>query len=160
MRFSLIDRIVELTPGTRIAATKSLSLAEEYLADHFPRAPVIPGVLMLEGLIQASAWLIRAGEDFSHSTVTLREAKAVKYANFVEPGQVMLITAEVLDQGPRETRLKAQGAVQGEAAVSARLVMERYNQADSEPSLASQDAFMIQKLRDLFSILYRPERAA
>lgn len=160
MRFSLIDRIVELTPGSRIAATKSLSLAEEYLADHFPRAPVIPGVLMLEGLIQASAWLIRSGEDFSHSTVTLREAKAVKYANFVEPGQVMRITAEVLDQGARETRLKAQGVVEGEAAVSARLVMERYNQAEADPSLAAQDAFMIQKLRDLFSILYRPERAA
>jgi 3-hydroxyacyl-[acyl-carrier-protein] dehydratase len=160
MRFSLIDRIVELAPGTRITAVKNVSLAEEYLADHFPRAPVIPGVLMLEGLVQASAWLIRASEDFSHSTVTLREAKAVKYASFVEPGQVLRITAEVLGQTPQETRIKAQGVVQGEAAVSARLVMDRCNQADSDPALAPQDAFIIQKMRDLFAILYRPERPA
>jgi len=50
MYFSLIDKIDTLEPGKRIAATKSLSLAEEYLRDHFPNFPVMPGVLMLEAL--------------------------------------------------------------------------------------------------------------
>src|SRR5688572_22009899 len=98
MRFSLIDRIIELQPGVRIDTVKSLSLAEEYLADHFPSAPVMPGVLMLEALTQSCAWLVRASEDFAHSVVVLKEARSVKYASFVEPGKMLRITAEV--QGP------------------------------------------------------------
>ena len=46
MRFTLLDRITQLEPGVRIEAVKNLSLAEEYLADHFPLFPVMPGVLM------------------------------------------------------------------------------------------------------------------
>ena len=53
MRFTLIDRIVELEQGARITAVKSVSLAEEYLRDHFPRFPVLPGVMMLEAMTQA-----------------------------------------------------------------------------------------------------------
>lgn len=62
MRFTLVDKVVELEPGRRIVAIKNLSLAEEYLADHFPGFPVMPGVFMLEAMTQASAWLIRAGK--------------------------------------------------------------------------------------------------
>ena len=53
MRFTLIDRITELKPGVSITAVKGLTLAEEYLQDHFPRFPVMPGVLMLEAMFQA-----------------------------------------------------------------------------------------------------------
>ncbi|MGW8257129.1 MAG: 3-hydroxyacyl-ACP dehydratase FabZ family protein, partial [Thermoguttaceae bacterium] len=67
MRFSLIDRIVDVELGVRISAVKTLSMAEEYLADHFPHFPVMPGVLMLEAMTQASAWLVRYSEDFAHS---------------------------------------------------------------------------------------------
>jgi 3-hydroxyacyl-[acyl-carrier-protein] dehydratase len=45
MRFGFVDNIVELTRGERIVAVKAVSLAEEYLADHFPTFPVLPGVL-------------------------------------------------------------------------------------------------------------------
>ena len=65
MRFLLIDRITELEPQKSITAVKNLSLAEEYLADHFPGFPVMPGVLMLETLVQAGGWLIRHSEDFA-----------------------------------------------------------------------------------------------
>ena len=74
MRFSLVDRITELSEGKHITAIKVLTLAEEYLADHFPRFPVMPGVMMLEAMYQASAWLIRKSEDFAHTMVVLREA--------------------------------------------------------------------------------------
>ena len=53
MKFVLIDRIVSLEPPSRLVATKSLTLAEEYLADHFPTFPVMPGVLMLHTLVEA-----------------------------------------------------------------------------------------------------------
>jgi 3-hydroxyacyl-[acyl-carrier-protein] dehydratase len=156
MRFTLLDRIVELEPGAKLVAIKNLSLAEEYLADHFPGFPVMPGVMMLEAMTQASAWLIRAGEDFAHSTVVLKEARNVKYANFVEPGQTLTVTVEVIDQGPRFTKLKTQGVVEGTTAVSARLTLERYNLAETDPGKAIADDVVKMKLRELYALLYRP----
>ncbi|MBQ7029891.1 MAG: beta-hydroxyacyl-ACP dehydratase, partial [Thermoguttaceae bacterium] len=85
MYFSLIDKIDELNPGDSIVATKSLSMAEEYLRDHFPKFPVMPGVLMIEAMTQASAWLVRVGENFAHSVVVLKETKNVKFGQFLQP---------------------------------------------------------------------------
>ena len=79
MRFTLIDHVVELELGKKIVAVKNLSMAEEYLADHFPGFPVMPGVLMLEAMTQAGAWLVRASEDFAHSMVVLKQVGNVKY---------------------------------------------------------------------------------
>ena len=160
MRFTLIDRITGLEPGARLTAVKNLSLAEEYLADHFPSFPVMPGVLMLEAMTQAGAWLIRASEDFAHSVVLLKEARNVKYAQFVEPGQTLLVTVEWVDQDDRLTRLKAQGTVEGKAAVSARLVLERYNLADEDSARGLTDEVVKSKLRELFALLYQPPVAA
>ena len=101
MRFVLIDRILEVEAsrcrlsgsqtlkgqGPRLVAIKNLSLAEEYLGDHFPGFPVMPGVLMLEALTQAGGWLIRELEDFAHSVILLKQAKTIKYGSFVEPGR-------------------------------------------------------------------------
>ena len=69
MQFILIDQITELNEDSDITAIKALSIAEEYLRDHFPLFPVMPGVLMLEGLFQASAWLVRQSENFSNSMI-------------------------------------------------------------------------------------------
>src|ERR671931_2717810 len=103
MRFNLVDRIVVAEPGRVIRAVKNLTLGEEYLADHFPTFPVMPGVLMLQTLVEAAAWLIRITEDFRHSVVVLREARNVKYGNFMEPGRNLIVTAELaepLDDSP------------------------------------------------------------
>jgi 3-hydroxyacyl-[acyl-carrier-protein] dehydratase len=72
MRFTFVDRVLDLEPGVKITTVKALSLAEEYLADHFPRFPVMPGVLMLEAMTHAGAWLVRVSEDFAHSMVLLK----------------------------------------------------------------------------------------
>jgi 3-hydroxyacyl-[acyl-carrier-protein] dehydratase len=156
MRFTLVDRILELTPGERITAVKGLSLAEEYLADHFPLFPVMPGVLMLESLTQSCAWLVRASEDFAHSVVLLKQARGVKYADFVEPGQVLTVTGEIIDQNERETQLRATGMVDGRTAVAARLTLERFNLADVQPHRGALDGYTRRKMRELFGLLYRP----
>jgi 3-hydroxyacyl-[acyl-carrier-protein] dehydratase len=159
MRFILVDRVTELEPGVRITAQKNLSLAEEYLADHFPGFPVMPGVLMLEAMTQAGAWLVRASEDFEHSIVLLREARNVRYANFVEPGQTLSVTAEIVEQDERQTTLKTRATVDGKAVVSARLVLERYNLRDERPELQIADDVVKQKMRELFAVLSRPQPA-
>ena len=156
MRFSLIDRIVELEPGRKITAIKALTMAEEYLADHFPRFPVMPGVLMLEAMTQSAAWLIRASEDFAHSMVTLRQANNVKYGQFIEPGQTLTVTAEIISQDDKETTLKAQGTVDGRTCVSGRLILARYNLADSDPQGSLADAAIVADLRQTYRLLNRP----
>jgi 3-hydroxyacyl-[acyl-carrier-protein] dehydratase len=154
MRFSLIDRIVELEPGVRITAVKSLTMAEEYLADHFPHFPVMPGVLVLEGMTQAGAWLVRYSENFAHSIVVLRQANNVKYAQFVEPGQTLFVTAEILKQEENETKLKVHGMMDERIIVSARLTLIRYNLADKNPQYAATDASVRRELRMMLSLLY------
>lgn len=156
MRFSLIDRIVELVPGERITAVKSLTLAEEYLADHFPHFPVMPGVLMLEAMTQAGAWLVRVSEDYAHSMVLLRQANNVKYAQFVEPGQTLTVTAEMQKHSAQETKLKTYGMMDGRVIVNARLTLMQYNLADTEAELAVTDAALKRDLRQQFALLHQP----
>ncbi len=156
MRFTLVDKVLELEPNRRIVALKNLSLAEEYLADHFPGFPVMPGVFMLEAMTQAGAWLVRASEDFAHSVVLLREARNVKYGNFVEPGNQLVVTAEILGQDEKTVKLKAQGMVGETQCVSARLVLERYNLADADATKGVTDQVLRYKMRELFALLYRP----
>ncbi len=89
MKFELIDRILELETGQRIVATKAVSRSEEYLADHFPTFPVLPGVFMLEGLIQTASWLVRDALNFAPAVVLLKSARNVTYKSFVKPGDVL-----------------------------------------------------------------------
>jgi 3-hydroxyacyl-[acyl-carrier-protein] dehydratase len=160
MRFSLIDRIVELEPGARITAIKALSMAEEYLADHFPGFPVMPGVLMLEAMTQAAAWLVRASEDFQHSMVVLKEARNVKYGQFVEPGQTLHVTAEIVSQTDHETVVKARGMVDDRLTVGARLVLARYNLADASPNESVADQVVRSQMRELFRLLWQADGQA
>jgi 3-hydroxyacyl-[acyl-carrier-protein] dehydratase len=163
MRFTLLDRVVAIDPGKSITAIKTLSLSEEYLADHFPRFPVMPGVLMLEAMTQAAAWTIRIAEDFAHSVVVLRSAKNVKYGDFVEPGRVLTVTAEVLSQDETTTKVKASGTVSsagGErTSLTARLVLERYNMADRLPHGDAIDARVRAEMRKLWAVLHPTGRS-
>jgi 3-hydroxyacyl-[acyl-carrier-protein] dehydratase len=156
MRFSLIDRIEHLEPGVKIAALKALSMAEEYLADHFPGFPVMPGVLMLEAMTQAGAWLVRASEDFAHSMVVLKEANGVKYGQFVEPGQTLRVSAEILSQTDRLTVLKVRGLVDGRVTVNGRLVLERYDLSETHKEYALTDKLVKERMRAQFALLYQP----
>src|SRR5215470_3784531 len=131
MRFHLIDRIVEVEPGRSLQAVKNLTLGEEYLADHFPTFPVMPGVLMLQTLVEAGAWLLRLSDDFRHSVIVLRDARNVKYGNLMEPGRRLVLTVELAEPpaGPDAplVTLKGKGETDGVATVSAKLVIGRYN---------------------------------
>jgi len=158
MRFTLLDRVTAIEPGKSITAIKTLSLSEEYLADHFPCFPVMPGVLMLESMTQAAAWAIRLGEDFAHSIVVLREARNVKYGDFVEPGKVLTVTAEIQSQDGPFVKVKASGKVGDRTSLTARLVLERYNMADRIPYGDAVDARVRAEMRKLWSILHPASR--
>src|SRR5947199_6407478 len=106
MRFNLVERILDVEPGRSIRAAKNLTLGEEYLADHFPTFPVMPGVLMLQTLVEAGSWLLRVTEDFRYSVVVLREARNVKYGHFMEAGRQMQVGVELLELAEHTATLK------------------------------------------------------
>lgn len=160
MRFSQLDRITELVPGERIVAVKQLSPSEQYLKDHFPRFPVMPGVLMLEAMYQAAAWLVRQSEGFAHSVVLLKEARNIKYSGFVKPGQTLVVTAEMLKQEPDVVTLKAQGAVDNVVAVTGRLILERFNLSERYPSRSQTDPYLRNEARQQLTGLLQAGRAA
>ena len=153
MRFCLLDRITELEPGIRVTAVKRLRPDEEYLKDHFPRFPVMPGVLMVEAMYQAGAWLVRQSEGFAHSVVVLKEARNIKYADFVTPGKELVVTAEILKQEGSLTTLKAQGTIDGTVAVNGRLVLDRFNLADRHPSRRNTDPYLRSAMRKVLKRL-------
>ena len=153
MRFVLIDRILDVVPGQSLVAVKNLSLAEEYLADHFPGFPVMPGVLMLEALTQAGAWLIRETEDFAHSVIVLKTAKTIKYGSFVEPGRQLQLRVQVDKHGPTETSFRGEGVIDDQVMVKGRLTLTRYNLRDKNPALIGTDATIVAGLRELYATL-------
>jgi 3-hydroxyacyl-[acyl-carrier-protein] dehydratase len=149
MRFNLVDRILDVDPGKRIRLVKNLTLAEEYLADHFPTFPVMPGVLMLETLVEAGAWLLRLSEDFRHSVIVLRDARNVKYGNFMQPGFSLVVTAEMMETAPDapEVVFKGKGEMEGTSTVSAKFTLARYNLRDRDPALEAVDLRIVNHLR-------------
>src|SRR4051812_41227881 len=153
MRFVLIDRIVDLQPGKSLVAVKNLSLAEEYLADHFPGFPVMPGVLMLEALTQAGAWLIRELEDFAHSVIILKQAKTIKYGSFVEPGRQLEVRVELTAYDSHDCTFKGVGLIDTQEMVKGRFTLSRYNLRDRNPELHATDTSIVAGLRDLYTTL-------
>ncbi len=153
MKFILIDRITELVPGERIGAVKALSLAEEYLADHFPRFPVLPGVLMIEAMVQASAWLVRTTEDFAHSMVLLSEARNVTYKSFVAPGQVFELSVEAREIGPGSSRFVGVGRCGTTEMVKAHWSLRHFNLAEDDPAMEPVDRKLIAAAREQLALL-------
>jgi 3-hydroxyacyl-[acyl-carrier-protein] dehydratase len=153
MRFVLVDRITDLQRGQSLVAVKNLSLAEEYLADHFPGFPVMPGVLMLEALTQAGAWLVRDMEDFAKSVVVLKKAKMIKYGSFVEPGRQLQLKVTLVSHDETEASFKGEGSIEGQVMVKGQFTLMRYNLRDKDPALHTTDASIVAGLRDLFATL-------
>src|SRR5438874_12531945 len=144
MRFHLVDGIVALEAGRSIRATKNLTLGEEYLADHFPTFPVMPGVLMLQTLVEAGAWLLRVSDNFRYSVIVLREAKNVKYGTFMEPGRQMEVIVELQEQANGLATFKGKGERDGQTTVSARFTLSYGNLQDRNPVLQGVDQRIIE----------------
>lgn len=92
MKFIFLDEILEQTPD-RIVALKQVSLAEEYLADHFPTFPVLPGVLMIETMVQAARRMLGERGD---ARLVLGEVKALKFGSMVRPGETLEVEVTLL----------------------------------------------------------------
>jgi 3-hydroxyacyl-[acyl-carrier-protein] dehydratase len=152
MKYRQLDRITALEPGKRLTAERRLLPNEEYLKDHFPLFPVMPGVMMLEALHQAAVWMIKTGDQFRTPLVLLREVKSVKFGDFLCPGETLEISVEAIKDDGNQTTVKATASKQGRVTVSARLVLERCNTDEPEWLAADHQVRSLgeQQFRELF----------
>jgi len=153
VRFILIDKVVALETGKKIRAVKGLSLAEEYLADHFPTFPVLPGVLLLQGLIESASWLIRETQDFANSMILLEQARNVKYRSFLAPGAQIEYTVIAKSIEDKVSSFTGLGVSQDERIVEARISLRHFNLADREPDMKDVDEGIIKSLRQRWKLL-------
>ncbi len=90
MRFLFVDRIVEYHKGKRAIGCKDITMSEDFLADHFPKCPIMPGVLQLEAITQLASWLVFVSTDFKVKGA-LTEIGNVKFRDLVKPGSQLMI---------------------------------------------------------------------
>ncbi len=152
MKYRQLDKIITLDPGQHIIAEQSLHADAEYLRDHFPNFPVMPGVMMLEALHQAAIWMIRSGDDFQSPLVLLREVRAVKFGDFLAPGETLQIEATTVKRDGSRTTVKAAAKKEGRTTVSARLILECCTTGD--PERVGTDADVRQRCQKQFYELF------
>lgn len=153
MKFNLVDQIVELAPARSIRTVKMLTLAEEYLADHFRTFPVMPGVLMLECMVQSAAWLVRATEDFAHSLILLAGARNVTYKSFMTPGRSLDIEVICERYDARSSDFSGRGYCEDDEMVKAKFTLNHWNLADQNPEWESIDRRLIAHARAQFALI-------
>ena len=138
MRFTLVDRVIEHEPGVRLKAVKVVTSAEEYLGDHFPSFPVLPGVMMLEALAQAGRRLAeRAPDDPATRPLVVEEVRNVRYAAFVQPGQALEVEVTLRGREGGRWSMQGVGSVEGKTAVQARFTLGPVPQPAATPTPAA-----------------------
>jgi 3-hydroxyacyl-[acyl-carrier-protein] dehydratase len=121
----LVDRVVEFEPGKYIKALKNVTINEPYFMGHFPHRPVMPGVLMLEALAQASAILgftsanTEVDDDAVYYFVGIDGAR---FKRPVEPGDQLILWVELERARAGIYKFKAKAMVGEELAVEASLM--------------------------------------
>lgn len=139
MRFRQLDSIVDLQPGSKINAVRTIAGDDRFYGDHFPNFPVLPGVLTLEMMFQAGKWLMHETDEFAHSLVLLKQARNVKFSTLLEPGQTVNVSAEIRKMDDRDATLITQVTADGQKVAGGRLVLERTDLAELTPERASLD---------------------
>ena len=94
MRWIWIDRFIEFEPGKRAVAVKNVSLAEEYLHDHWEAYPVMPASLMIEGMAQTAGILVGQARDFKEKVI-LAKVGCAEFNDIVVPGDRITYQAEI-----------------------------------------------------------------
>jgi 3-hydroxyacyl-[acyl-carrier-protein] dehydratase len=131
--FLLVDRIVELVPRERIVGIKQVTINDWFFEGHFPGAPVMPGVLVVEALAQVGAVLaLREIEDRERKLVLFTGIKKARFRRPVVPGDTLTLEVTALRIGSRVQRMRGEAKVDGELAADAEIMSIVANRETSE----------------------------
>jgi 3-hydroxyacyl-[acyl-carrier-protein] dehydratase len=114
--FLLIDEVVELEPGERVVARKTVRPDEWYLAGHFPGRPVMPGVLIVEAMAQTGAVAVLSQEENRGRLALFAGIDNVRFKRIVEPGDELELECTIEAVRGPIGRGKATAKVGGELA--------------------------------------------
>lgn len=121
--FLLVDRVLEVVPGERIRALKNVTVNEPFFPGHFPGNPVMPGVLIIEGMVQAGALLFSETLPVEkHGDVCFSGIDRARFRKTVIPGDQLIYEVEIVRQRTRAVIMKAMTTVAGECVAEARLM--------------------------------------
>jgi 3-hydroxyacyl-[acyl-carrier-protein] dehydratase len=133
--FLLVDRVLELESHKRIKALKNVSINEPYFMGHFPKRPVMPGVLVLEALTQTAALLTFSEEphDPANTQYLFVGIDNARFKRMVEPGDQLILTVLFKRKMRGIWRFMARAEVQGVVAAEVSLMCTvRYAYADDQ----------------------------
>jgi len=116
--FRFVDRILEMTPGKRVVALKNVSVDDPNLRDHFPGNPLMPGVLLVEAMVQTAGLLLPEG-----SSAVLAQIKEARFRRPVVPGDQVRIEAEHAPGLGSLRRFTLQAGVDGTPVAEAEIVL-------------------------------------
>jgi 3-hydroxyacyl-[acyl-carrier-protein] dehydratase len=125
VRFLLLDRITVWDPGRSGSAVKNVALSEDFFDDHFPTRPIMPGVLMLEGMAQLAGLLIEEGvrRDAGRNVKALMSiVEKAKFRRPARPGDCLEYSAEVASVNEAGGRATVEARCGGEQIAECTLV--------------------------------------
>jgi len=123
--FLLVDRVLECTPGESLVALKNVSYNENFFPGHFPNQPVMPAVLILEAMAQATGILVMRTLDSLPTERTVYYFVGVDKARFrrpVEPGDQLIFNIELLRTVRDIWKVKAEARVNDKVVADAVLM--------------------------------------
>lgn len=119
MRYLLIDCITELKSGERIKGIKNVTMSEDFFEFHFPKNPVMPGVLMLEALTQLTGWLEAASSDFKNWFL-INKVRKCNFYGFAFPGDQIELEVRLISETGTDTKTyEAAGRVKDKKKITA-----------------------------------------
>lgn len=124
--FRMIDRILEIDKGRKAIALKNVSIDEPYFLGHFPKDPVMPGVLILEAMAQTGGLAFQSSfESGGEGIPVLARVEEFRLKRRVIPGDQLIIEAEVLHVFSDLAKVKVSARVEGEPVAEGTLVLAK-----------------------------------
>ncbi len=123
--FLLVDRVLELEVGKSLVALKNVTVNEPQFTGHFPAQPIMPGVLIVEALAQATgilAFKSEVGKPIDGQIYMLVGVDKVRFKRMVEPGDQLRLEVEVMTVKRGMWKFKCQATVEGKVVTTAELM--------------------------------------